>query len=32
MDFRYQKQFGLIFARRIIFGNYHHQYKTIQNH
>lgn len=30
MDFRYQKQFGLIFASRIIIGTYHHQYKTIQ--
>ena len=30
MDFRYKKQFGLIFASRIIFGNYYHQYKTIQ--
>jgi hypothetical protein len=30
MDFRYQKQFGLIFASRNIFGNYFHQYKTIQ--
>ena len=30
MDSRYQKQFGLIFASRIIFGNYHHKYKTIQ--
>ena len=30
MDFRYQKQFGLIFASRNIFGNYYHQYKTIQ--
>jgi hypothetical protein len=29
-EFRYQKQFGLIFASRIIFGNYQHQYKTYQ--
>ncbi len=30
MEFRCQKQIGLIFACKINFGNYFHQYKTVQ--